>query len=175
MVGLSGHVQRSLAAMALRIDISTSLEQEFEHGGWVVLSSPVQRSRALLVLRVNVDTSQRFPKDVAILRLGDGVRGLPVAVDRARIGTSVEQELDHVGFFVGHSSPVQRSPAVLVLHIDVGTSLEQDLDHGGRWVGLSGAQRMPIGVVLRIDVSTSSHVQRSPAVVILRIDVGASP
>ena len=39
----------------------------------------------------------RLPKDVAVLALGDGVWGLPVSVDRAWVGASLEQYLEHGG------------------------------------------------------------------------------
>ena len=48
-------------------------------------ASPLVARRSLQRL-----VHHRLPKDVAVLGLGDGVRGLPVFVDRAWVGTSLE-------------------------------------------------------------------------------------
>ena len=53
---------------------------------------PLVARRSLLRL-----VHHRLPKDVAVLRLGDGVRGLPDYVDRAWVGTGLEQDFEHRG------------------------------------------------------------------------------
>ena len=62
---------------------------------WVPTAARRRRARARHSLQRLVH--HRLPKDVAVLGLGDGVRGLPVAVDRAWIGTSLEQDFEYGG------------------------------------------------------------------------------